>query len=222
MIKTIFDLQLNLSLQKPIYVLADTGYHSGVEIKKCIENNIITYVSPEQPNVFNKNKKFHHSRFEYNSQHDFYTCPNGSRLYCKTNAYTRKGKGNRKPYKVKAYLTKDCKNCPLRNKCTSDKRGRRIERNEYRDYVDANDKRVKNNPDYYKRRKTHIEHQFGTLKRHWGYTYTNRRGKDNVLAEVHLYCTVYNLKRCVNILGFECLMDYMRRAGHFYILYELL
>lgn len=50
----------------------------------------------------------------------------------------------RKPYKVKHYSTKKCKDCLLRNECTQNKLGRIIERTEY---AEENNKRVNQNPE---------------------------------------------------------------------------
>ncbi len=46
---------------------------------------------------------------------------------------------------------------------------------------------------YYKLRQQIIEHQFGILKRQWGFTYTLMKGKANVLSEVNIFMTIYNL-----------------------------
>ena len=43
------------------------------------------------------------------------------------------------------------------------------------------------------------EHQFGTLKRQWGFTFTLIKGKENVLSEVNLMMMVYKLRRLISI-----------------------
>lgn len=48
-----------------------------------------------------------------------------------------------------------------------------------------------------------IEHPFGVLKRQWGFTYTLMKGRVNVLSEVNILMIVYNLRRCLSILGIE-------------------
>ncbi|RGE74265.1 MULTISPECIES: transposase [Bacteroides] len=63
------------------------------------------------------------------------------------------------------------------------------------------------NRNYYKLRQQIIEHQFGILKRQWGFTYTLMKGKANVLSEVNIFMTIYNLTRCINIMG----MDELKR-----------
>ena len=51
--------------------------------------------------------------------------------------------------------------------CTTNKRGQIIERSIYQEAIEANKKRVDENPEYYKLRQQITEHQFGTLKRQW-------------------------------------------------------
>ncbi|MBL7928042.1 MAG: transposase, partial [Bacteroidia bacterium] len=54
------------------------------------------------------------------------------------------------------------------------------------------------------------EHIFGTIKRKWGYNYTDLRGLQKVNGEVALIMTVYNLKRVINILGIESLLKKLK------------
>ena len=54
---------------------------------------------------------------------------------------------------------------------------------------------------YYKLRQQIIEHQFGILKRQWGFTFTLLKGKINVMSEVNLLMIVYNLTRMISIIG---------------------
>jgi len=76
--------------------------------------------------------------------------------------------------------------------------------------VTRNNDRVNKNPDYYRQRQQIIEHQFGTLKRHWHFDYTLTRGKDKVMGEVYLIFTCYNLKRIMSIFGFSLLMSMIK------------
>ena len=106
---------------------------------------------------------------------------------------------------MRRYTTKRCGGCQLRSQCTANKRGRIIERSIYQEAIEENAKRVAQNPDYYKLRQQITEHQFGTLKRQWDFTYTLMRGKENVLSEVNIMMMVYNLRRLITILGIKTL-----------------
>jgi len=71
----------------------------------------------------------------------------------------------------------------------------------YQKAIEANEKRVKENPEYYRLRQQVTEHQFGTLKRQWGFTFTLMKGKENVLSDVNMKMICYNLRRLMSIFG---------------------
>lgn len=76
--------------------------------------------------------------------------------------------------------------------------------------MEANAKRVRDNPEYYRKRQQVTEHMFGTLKRQRGFTYALVRKKENVLGEVGLMFIGYNLGRCITIWGAEKLIKLLR------------
>lgn len=191
-------------------VLADKGYHSGRELKACEELGVNTFISPKESSSSNANPGFAMESFEYNQPKDTYTCPAGETLHTNGKWYNKKLLNGRKSYQVKHYKTKACDGCSLRKQCTTNKRGRLIERTEYQQYVTRNNERVNQNPEYYRQRQQVIEHQFGTIKRHWHFDYILTRGKEKVLGETYLVFTCYNLRRLVSILGFEALMGKMK------------
>ena len=69
--------------------------------------------------------------------------------------------------------------------------------------MDINDNNIKQNSQYYKRRQAICEHPFGTIKRHWGYTYTLMKGLEKVNGEMNLIMLCYNFMRTKSILGFD-------------------
>jgi len=178
--------------------LTDKGYTTAIEIARCTENNITTYSSPKEHSSQN-NGLYAMQVFEYNAQEDTYRCPAGETLTTNGSIY------NKRAHRVKHYKTKACKGCPLRSLCTTNKNGRFIERGIYQEHLESNAERVKQNPEYYRKRQQITEHPFGTLKRQWGFTYTMVRGKEHVLSEVYLCFSVYNLIRSFSILGPEVL-----------------
>lgn len=174
-------------------VLTDKGYTTGKHIDICSKNNITTFSSPKAHSS-QKNGLFDMQIFEYNVQDDFYTCPNNKKLVTNGTIY------NKNKHKVKHYKNRQaCKNCELRSQCTTNKNGRFIERSIYQEALEENQKRVENNPEYYRLRQQVTEHQFGTLKRQWGVTFTLMKGKENVLSEVNLIMICYNLRRLISI-----------------------
>ena len=194
-------------------VLADKGYHSGRELKACQELGVATFVSPKESSSVKKNPDFAMEAFKYDNQADTYTCPANVVMLTNGRFYNKKLNNGRKSYQVKHYKTKACKTCTLRVQCTTNKMGRIIERTEYQQYITENNDRVNQNPEYYRERQQIIEHQFGTLKRHWHFDYVLTTGKENVMGEVYLAFTTYNLRRLASIFDFKTLMSKMK--AHF-------
>ena len=109
-------------------------------------------------------------------------------------------------YRFKKYRTAECKDCPVRQLCTASKY-RELDRSEYADAVEENNLRYKENQTLYRQRQEINEHIFGTIKRQWGYNHTNLRGLLKVNGEHSLICLVYNIKRTMNIMGIEKLIE---------------
>jgi transposase len=198
---------LQLSKEDSLMVLADKGYHTGAELAKCQQDNMITHVAyKEQPSVKHIEEGFLVESFDYNKDTDSYTCPSGAILTTLGNWHNKKGEANETSYRFKIYRTEACKTCPLKSQCTKLSK-RIIQRSEYQDAVDINDNNIKQNPQYYKRRQAVCEHPFGTIKRHWGYTYTLVKGLEKVNGEMNLIMFCYNFMRTKNILGFDKMLQ---------------
>ena len=201
---------------KQMNVLTDKGYTTGKHIAICTKNNITTFSSPKAHSSQN-NGLYDMQIFKYNAQQDYYTCPDNKLLKTNGTVY------NKNKHKVKHYKNrKACKNCQLRAQCTTNKNGRFIERSIYQEALEDNKKRVDANPAYYKLRQQVTEHQFGTLKRQWGFTFTLMKGKQNVLSEVNLMMMVYNLRRLMSIFTPNDLKNKLKALGlHIAHLYKL-
>lgn len=120
--------------------LVDKGYHNGKQIEICKKANITTIVAqPEQ----GKNKEriaegYLISKFQYDHTTDTYTCPQGETL--KTTGHWHK-KTDKDSYEFKRYRTSKCRECPVKQLCTSRVAGRDIDRSQYADAVEENNKR---------------------------------------------------------------------------------
>jgi Transposase DDE domain len=182
-------------------VLVDKGYQNGKQIEICKQANITTIVAqPEQ----GKNKENTHpdylvTKFQYDKATDTYTCPQGETL--KTTGSWYKKTTDRDSYEFKRYRTPKCRECPVKDLCTSRTAGRDIDRSQYADAVEENNKRYQANAQLYRKRQEINEHIFGTIKRQWGYNHTNLTGLEKVNGEHSLIMLVYNIKRSINILG---------------------
>ena len=187
-----------------INVLTDKGYTTGKQIDICVKNGITTFSSPKAHSSQN-NGLFDMQIFKYNKDDDCYTCPANQILKTNGTIY------NKNNHKVKHYKNRQaCKICELRAPCTKNKNGRFIERSIYQEELEENKKRVDANPEYYRLRQQITEHQFGTLKRQWGFTYTLMKGKENVLTEVNIVMICYNLRRLISILGIKELKNRLK------------
>lgn len=202
----------NLQLKKEdsIMLLADKGYHTGAELQHCQQDNMITHVAyKEQPSVKHIAAEFLSENFAYDKATDSYTCPAGATLTSLGTWHNKKGEAHETSYRFKTYRTEGCKTCPLKNQCTKLPK-RIIHRSEYQNAVDINDNNIKQNPQYYKRRQAIVEHPFGTIKRHLGYTHTLLKGLQKVNGEMNLIMFCYNFMRTKNILGFDKMLEVIK------------
>ncbi|MFV8348041.1 IS1182 family transposase [Flavobacterium sp. ZB4P13] len=181
--------------------LVDKGYHNGKQIEVCKQANITTIVAqPEQgKNKENTLPDYLVTKFQYDKTTDTYTCPQGETL--KTTGTWHKKTTDRDSYEFKRYRTPKCRECPVKDLCTSRTAGRDIDRSQYTDAVEENNKRYQANAQLYRKRQEINEHIFGTIKRQWGYNHTNLTGLEKVNGEHSLIMLVYNIKRSINILG---------------------
>lgn len=197
--------------REAVTVLADKGYHNGRELHKCAESSIVTIVPCKAHIDGNENgpePAYYVQHFSYDKEKDCYMCPAGSILFS-SGAWHNKTREH-SPYRFRKYRTPDCKTCAVKRLCTGRKGGREIERSEYQDAVDYNNKRVLQQKELYLRRQAIVEHPFGTIKRGWGYTHTLVKGMEKVDGEMNLIALVYNLKRAMNIIGIEKLGEVLK------------
>jgi len=187
--------------------LTDKGYTTGKHLEKCTEKGITPYSSPKVHSS-QHNGLYPMVDFKYDKEMDTYTCPDGQILATNGTVYDKAG------HKVKHYKNRQaCKVCPVRHLCTVNKNGRFIERSIYQEALEENQKRVEENPEYYKLRQQITEHQFGTIKRQWGFTFTLMKGRQNVLSEVNLIMICYNLSRLMAILDPKELKNRLKKLA---------
>ena len=185
-------------------VLVDKGYHNGREIATCQQNNITTIVAVPEQGKSNENGTqpgYFVSNFTYNKEENTYTCPQGQILTTTGRWHKKTGRTEESGYMFQKYRTAACKTCLVKDQCTSRKGGREIDRSQYATAVEENHQRYKENAQLYRKRQEINEHIFGTIKRKWGYNYTDLIGLEKVNGEHSLIMLVYNIKRSINILG---------------------
>lgn len=193
-----------------IEVLADKGYFHTGDFADCDKENIQAYVSkPRYSNSIGDSIYFS-DKFQYMKEDDSYICPEGQKLFCNT----------KKPNAAKKmYCNYDaCSNCKNKAKCTTSSKGKIIKRSKTDEIVESVNNRTKNNIAKYMQRQAIIEHTFGTIKRTMAFYHLLLRGFRKVNGEVSLAFFSYNLKRVINILGVERLLEYLFVLIYFSIL----
>lgn len=181
-------------------VVADRGYYDGAEVKKCEQARITVYVAKQQTSANKKLGLFTKEDFRYDPQKDCYQCPAGKLLSKRSDSYEL---GRQISY----YSTNECRRCEIKSKCTRNKRVRRITRWVDEEILERMSQRVRANPEKMKKRKELAEHPFGTMKRGMASGYFLMRGIKNVGAEMSLTILGYNIKRVMNILGVQKMIE---------------
>ncbi|HKO80174.1 MAG TPA: transposase [Chitinophagaceae bacterium] len=111
---------------------------------------------------------------------------------------------------LKHYKTNRCLSCAALAKCTLNKKGRLIERSEYQPYFEQNKKNIEANPLVYKKRQSIIEHNYGILKRQWGFYYiSTKKGINRAGTDVGLMFCAYNLRRIINLVDKNLLKKFL-------------
>lgn len=179
---------------------ADSAYDFPLAHQVLAELGVSFYVIPQT--VAERTKvAFKHDAFSYDEAQDLYLCPNGKTL--KLNTLRRSASGLQWVYQANR---RDCKCCPLRDRCLSkeDKRGaRKLEHTYFRPVVQR-DLARKDEPEYLQaleKRLIWCEGTFAAQK--WGHnlTYVLRRGLEAAEDHCLLSATALNLKRMIRCLG---------------------
>jgi transposase len=183
-------------------VVADRGYFNGEEILACEEADI-TVTLPKPQTSGNKIKgRFVKQDFVYVAGEDVYICPAGERLVYR---YTNEQDG----LVLRRYWTNVCQRCAIKDQCTTGKE-RRITRWEHEYVLEAVQQRLDKHPEKMRQRRETVEHTFGTTKSWMGSTHFQMKTLAHVATEMALHVLAYNLKRVMNILGINPLIEAMR------------
>src|SRR3989441_1800620 len=139
-------------------VVADMGYYDGAEVKQCAEAGITTYIPKPLTSVNQKRGLFTKQDFVYDQAQDCYRCPQGGELTYRYESFEQ----NRL---IRYYTTSKCRDCPLKARCTTNSRGRRITRWVDEKLLEDMARRVRARPEVMRRRQQLSEPPFGTIKR---------------------------------------------------------
>ena len=193
--------------------LLDKGYHTGSELSAAQNLGVTTIVAiPDVSSTsMAPDPAYNVSEFTYHKRKHSYTCPQGNELKTNGSWYNKDRRKSR--IQVQHFKTPACKTCPVLNQCTKNTggRGRVIERTEHQDAIDKNRKNVQQKEHLYKRRQAIIEHNYGTIKRQWNFHFIiTKKYKHRAASDVGFMFIAYNLKRILNIMGWEEFGKYMK------------
>jgi hypothetical protein len=202
------------NIESNIEVLADKGYHSAKGLHECAENNITTFVAFPEQSYKDRPMGFQKKDFSYDAEKDVYICPAKNELKSSGNWHDKTGRQGHLQTRYKLYRSSFtvCSECPFKDKCLSEanikeRHGRTIERGEFEQATIDNRNRLLQHRDKYKRRQAIVEHPFGTIKRHWGCYFTLLKSTEKVAGEIAIAFTTFNLRRAINILGQNVLIE---------------
>ena len=137
--------------------------------------------------------------FRYVPEDDEYRCPAGERL---PNRMSTLDKGKT----LYRYWSSNCQTCHLKSQCTTGKE-RRVSRWENEQVLEAMQTRLDRAPEKTRIRRATVKHPFGTLKAWVGATHFQMTRLKHDSTEMSLYVLAYNLKRVMNIMGVESLIE---------------
>lgn len=179
-------------LQAPCSAVADAGYANGEQIAALDAQGITTYVAVNRG--VNTHGLLDKAAFSYDAQQDRYTCPAGKLLARqKLSMHT----------KMVIYAAKpgDCGSCSMKPACTKAAQ-RSITRHLNENALEANARRMQEQPEMMALRRQTVEHPFGSLKHQiLGNARLLMRGVRGATAECSLAVLAYNLKRVFNMKG---------------------
>ena len=181
-------------------VVADMGYYDGAEVKQCAEAGIIAYIPKPITSVNRKRGLFTKQDFVYDEARDCYLCPQGEALTYRYESFEQHRQ-------IRYYTTGKCLTCPIKHRCTTNQRGRRITRWVDEKLMEEMARRVRARPEMMRRRQQLSEPPFGTIKRAMGHGYFLMKGLNKVGAEMSLTVLSYNIKRVINLIGVKKMIE---------------
>ena len=184
--------------------LADRGYYGGPEIKACADAGITPMVPKIVTSQHHAAGRFDKSDFRYDAKTDTFRCPAGERAIRR---FTTVENG----MTLIKYWSSACPRCALRDRCTTGAY-RRIARWEHEAVLDDMQRRLDRKPKAMQLRRSTVEHPFGTIKSWMGATHFLCRRLPRVSAEMSLHVLAYNLKRVMQVMGPEVMIQKLKTA----------
>jgi transposase len=172
----------------------DAGYAAAVITQGLEERNIYGVIGYRTPT--HRDGYFYKREYRYDEKLDVYICPNGQLLPYRTT--------NREGYRQYHSNPEQCRNCPVRQKCTQSRNQTKVVTRHVwessREQMDQHrlsrvGKRI------YKRRKETVERSFADAKQLHGHRYARMRGLVRVQQQCLLAATAQNIKKIALLLS---------------------
>lgn len=170
--------------------VGDGGYYSPGQLAKAEECGHGVLV-PVKESVCNRGR-YDRSNFRYDESEDVYICPEGKRLI-----YWRTRLNSHGKYLVRHYICRNGKDCPFRQDCSPNRKGRTLLRGEHEGAVSRQREKQESvgKREIMRSRKWIVEPIFGQIKENMGFRRWTVKGIDNVRTQWALICTPFNLKK---------------------------
>jgi len=172
----------------------DAGYATAAVARGLEERHIHGVIGYRTPT--HRDGYFYKREYKYNQKLDVYICPNGQQLSYRTT--------NREGYRQYHSDAEQCRNCPMRGKCTESRNHTKVLTRhvweQSKERIDQHrlqrvGKRI------YKRRKETVERSFADAKQLHGHRYARMRGLAKVQQQCLLAATAQNIKKIALLLS---------------------
>jgi transposase len=193
--------------EETLEVLADRGYYKGPEILACEQSGITPFVPMTMTSDNKARGLFDKRDFVYQADQDVYRCPTGQ-LLPRHHQSVEQGLVIHTYYNLSA-----CMHCSIKARCTTAERERRVRRWEHEAVLESMQRRLDACPGKMRRRRSTVEHVFGTLKSWMGATHFLTKTRPRVQTEMSLHVLAYNLRRIINLYGPKGAMNALRWAA---------
>jgi transposase len=188
--------------QEKVTVLADRGYFKSEQIRQCDQAGMTPLVPKPMTSTAGFEGRFDKRDFVYEAKRDEYRCPAGQRAVWRMTTIED-------GLRMHSYWPSVCPQCPIKAQCTPSD-FRRIKRWEHEHVLEAMQERLYQMPQASRLRRQTAEHVFGTLKAWMGATHFLTKTLPKVRTEMSLHVLAYNMKRAINILGVQPLIEFMK------------
>jgi len=167
--------------------LADGGYGAGADLRAAAAQQRPVLVPPAEGKPAQDNP-YAAQHFTYDAAAHTVTCPQGRQL-------DHEGHTTKAGVRVERFRC-HCRDCPVRDQCTRDPKGRQLEVWPHTPVVQAMRERLRQpqGAATYARRQTIIEPRFGQLKHHDGFRRWTVWGLANVRTQWSVLCATLNLR----------------------------